>query len=139
VASIQVAPDALERIASALIELGHGLRDLAREERGDGGQSHDAVERLWNRLGLDTQKFLYELAVDFSPRQGPFELHRVAEGLGMTPETARARLMTIGRSIRALGPGAPQLWNSERDPATRRRRYAWDEAAHAAILRLVEG
>lgn len=138
-ASTQVSPDALDRIAAALIELGHGLRDLAREQRGDRGEPQDAVERLWNRLGLDTQKFLYELAVDFSPRHGPFELARVAEGLGMTPETARARLMTVGRSLRALGPGAPQLWNSERDPATRRRRYTWDEGAHAAVLRLVEG
>jgi hypothetical protein len=138
-ASIEVSSQALERIASALIELGHGLRDLAREEPGDRGRPDEAVERLWNRLGLDTQKFLYELAVDFSPRQGPFELPRVAEGLGMTPETARARLMTVGRSLRALGAGAPQLWSSERDPETRRRRYTWDEAAHAAILRLVEG
>jgi hypothetical protein len=135
-ASITVSDDALDRVAAALIELGHGLRDLAREDR---GQSDEAVERLWNRLGLDTQKFLYELAVDFSPDQGSFELPRVAERLGMTPETARARLMTVGRSLRALGAGAPRLWASERDPQTRRRRYTWDEAAHAAVLRLVEG
>jgi hypothetical protein len=135
-ASIQVSNDALDRIATALIELGTGLRELSRED-----QAHpdEAVERLWNRLGLDTQKFLYELAVDFSPDQGPFELSRVAERLGMTPESARARLMTVGRSLRALGAGAPRLWASERDPQTRRRRYTWDSAAHAAVLRLVEG
>ena len=135
-ASLRASGDALDRIAAALIELGEGLRDLARQDR-----SHpaEAVERLWIRLGLDTQKFLYELAVDFSPEQGPFELPRVAERLGMRPETARARLMTVGRSLRALGAGAPRLWASERDPQTRRRRYTWDAAAHAAVLRLVEG
>jgi hypothetical protein len=135
-ASIQVSNDALDRIATALIELGNGLRELSREDQ---GHPDEAVERLWNRLGLDTQKFLYELAVDFSPDQGPFELSRVAERLGMTPESARARLMTVGRSLRALGAGAPRLWASERDPQTRRRRYTWDAAAHAAVLRLVEG
>jgi hypothetical protein len=135
-ASIQVSSDALDRVASALIELGEGLRDLAREDR---DQPDESVERLWNRLGLDTQKFLYELAVDFSPKQGSFELSTAAERLGMTSETARARLMTVGRSLRALGAGAPRLWTSERDPQTRRRRYTWDEAAHAAVLRLVEG
>jgi hypothetical protein len=135
-ASIEVPDEALDRIAAALIELGHGLRDLAYEDR---GRPDEAVERLWNRLGLDTQKFLYELAVDFSPEQGPFELARVAESLGTTPESARARLMTVGRSLRALGAGAPHLWASERDPQTRRRRYTWDAAAHAAVVRLVEG
>jgi len=134
--TFEVSNEKLGRVAAALVELGLGLHELAREARGVGEE--DAVERLWNRLGVDTQKFLYELAVDFSPEE-PFDLRAVAERLGIAPASARARLMAIGRSARALGGGAPRLWASERDPQTRRRRYMWSPTAHEAVIRLVEG
>jgi hypothetical protein len=135
-ATIELRADTLNRIAAALIELGHGLRELAGDDRAD---PKEVVERLWHRLGLDTQKFLYELAADFSPEEGAFDLLQVSASLGMTPETARARLMTVGRSLRAMGGSAPRLWSSERDPRTRRRSYTWEPAAHKALIRLVEG
>jgi hypothetical protein len=131
-----VPTDAFDRIGSALVEIGQVLRDLAREEKRD---DDDPVERLWNRLGIETQKFLYELALDFPPESGPFDLASVSERLGLSPASARARMMAVGRSSRALGMSAPRLWTSERDPQTRRRRYAWDPTARASLIRLVEG
>lgn len=127
---------ALAQIAEAIVELGQGLRELARSE--DGAPDRP-VERLWARLGVDTQKFLYELAVDFGPEGGSFDLLQASERLGMSPDSARARVMAVGRSARALGGSAPQLWTSERDARTRRRRYVWNADAHEAIIRLVEG
>lgn len=128
--------DALDRIGSALVEIGQVLRELAREGRGD---EDDQVERLWDRLGIETQKFLYELALDFPPEAGPFDLASVSERLDLSPGSARARMMAVGRSSRALGVSAPRLWTSERDPRSRRRRYAWDPTARASLIRLVEG
>ena len=126
----------LTQIAEALVQLGRGLRALA-EPSEDAPEA--SVERLWGRLGVDTQKFLYELAVDFGPEEGPFDLLEASERLGLAPDSARARVMAVGRSARALGSAAPRLWTSERDPRTRRRRYVWDADAHEAIVRLVEG
>ena len=131
-----IPADALDRIGSALVEIGQVLRELAREERGD---EDDPVERLWDRLGIETQKFLYELALDFPPKAGPFDLAGVSARLGLSPASARARMMAVGRSSRALGVSAPRLWTSERDPQTRRRRYVWDPTARASLIRLVEG
>jgi hypothetical protein len=133
---VNVPTDALDRIGSALVDIGQVLRDLAREERGD---DDDPVERLWNRLGIETQKFLYELALDFPPEAGPFDLASVSERLGLSQGSARARMMAVGRSSRALGVSAPRLWTSERDAQSRRRRYVWDPTARAALIRLVEG
>jgi hypothetical protein len=82
---------------------------------------------------------LYELALDFPPESGPFDLATVSRRLGLSPSSARARMMAVGRSSRALGVSAPHLWTSERDPQSRRRRYVWDAAARAALIRLVEG
>lgn len=126
----------LTQIAGALVELGQGLHELARP---DDDAPDRSVERLWARLGVDTQKFLYELADAFAPDGGPFDLLQASERLGMSPNSARARVMAVGRSARALGSSAPRLWASERDAQTRRRRYVWDAGAHAAIIRLVEG
>jgi hypothetical protein len=136
-AALEVPAASVERLAAALIELGEALRDLQAEHppAADEGTS---VERLWNRLGIDTQRFLYELAVDFKPGQA-FDLDAVAGQLGIGRETVRARLMAIGRSRRALGSRAPVLWTSDRDPGTRRRSYDWDHTAHETIMRLVEG
>jgi hypothetical protein len=137
-AMLEIPVASVERLAAALVELGEALRELHGEPASDADE-RDSVERLWNRLGLDTQRFLYELAVDFQPGQGAFDLETVAGRLGLRRETVRARLMAIGRSRRAMGARAPVLWTSDRDPATRRRSYDWNLAAHETIMRLVEG
>jgi hypothetical protein len=132
-----VAPR-LTRISDALVELATALRELAADTNGSEGNS-DAVERLWLRLGIDNQKFLYELAVDFSPDDPPFALSDAAARLDMSATSARARLMNIGRSVRAMGAAAPHLWIVERDTKTRRNTYTWDPQAHGTVLRIVEG
>jgi hypothetical protein len=58
---------------------------------------------------------LYDLALDFPPEAGPFDLAGVSERLDLGPSSARARTMAIGRSSRALGASAPRLLTSERD------------------------
>jgi hypothetical protein len=129
-------PRGFAQVADALITLAEALRGLDSEAE---LEHDDAVERLWERLGLETQRFLYEVAADFGPADPPFDLETVAARLGIARDSARARLMAIGRSARAMGMHAPRLWESERDPETRRRRYVWDPAAHETVMRLVEG
>lgn len=136
--------EALARLGRALVELGASVQHLAAvrglpsEQSAEGSEAAD-VERLWDRLGLDNQKFLYELANDFPPGGQPFELDDVAQALGMTRMSARARIMNIGRSLKAMGAGAPGLWATRANPKTRRRAYTWNAEAHRAILRIVEG
>lgn len=126
---------ALLRAADAFSALAEAFRALAADDDGD---ADERIGALWDRLGVETQQFLYELAVDFDPTRS-FDLAESASRLGMGHGTARARMMTIGRSMRALGSAAPVLWQTERDVETRRRRYTWDAGAHASILRRVEG
>jgi hypothetical protein len=141
--------DAVEQVGSSLEELGKGLRRLAHVGRRQLRTKEtsasravipemDEVWRLWARLGPANQGFLYRAAEEFRPGEA-FSLDDLADTLGMTKGTARARMMNIGRSLKSLGPRGPHLWHVDWDHEARENSYEWDFDAHRAVLRIVEG
>ena len=143
------ALNALARVARGLSETGAGLLDLVavaeqrlrEEERREaplGIEQEREVLLLWNRIGPDNKKFLYDIATEFRPGDS-FTLEEVAAKLGMTKGSARARLMNLGRTMKSLAGDAPVLWDVQWDSYDGENSYDWDFDAHRAILKVVEG
>jgi hypothetical protein len=142
------ALDALARVGRGLSEAGAGLIDfvavverLREEERREeslGIDQEREVRLLWNRIGPDNKKFLYDIATEFRPGDR-FTLEEVAATLGMGKGSARARLMNLGRTMKSLAADAPVLWDVQWDSYDGENSYEWDFDAHRAILRVVEG
>jgi hypothetical protein len=73
------------------------------------------------------------VAQDFKPGE-QFSLEEMARSAGISKESARARLMNIGRSLKSLGPQAPFLWEVTWDESE--NTYEWDHDAHRALMKL---
>lgn len=97
-----------------------------------------AVRLLWTRLGSENRKLLYQTAKDFEPGD-TFTLEELARGLSVSKGSIRARMMNLGRSMKALGGRAPDLWDVDWDGDAGVNLYEWRPASHRAILRIVEG
>jgi hypothetical protein len=137
-ANVGVALEALggsiRRAASAALEASatQDLRDrvLPPEEY--------AVRLLWERLGPKNREFLYAAATNFEPGDS-FTLDDVAGALSIEKGAVRARMMNLGRSLKALRGQAPDLWDVDWDDEARMNQYTWLSPAHRAVLRIVEG
>jgi hypothetical protein len=141
---------ALDEVGAAFEQAGRSLRRVValakraqRTERAGGTDlsgipQHVEVAQLMGRLGSANQKLLVEVALNFDPTD-TFTIEDMAELLKTTKESIRARLMNIGRSMRALGPLAPDLWSSDWDSEEGANVYQWDYDAHRALMRMIEG
>jgi hypothetical protein len=140
---------ALSRIAAGFSEVGAGLDDLVgiasrslrAEEKPDeraGVDQEREVRLLWGRIGPDNKRFLYDIAREFRPGD-VFTLEEVADQLGISKGSARARMMNLGRTVKALAGDAPVLWDVQWDSEDGENSYEWDFDTHRAILKVVEG
>jgi hypothetical protein len=120
----------LERVAAALrapqLEVGPA------EERSETASAFRVARQLSRRLGIENQDLLLRSAEAFPPGV-EFSLADLAEAAGITPGSARARLMNIGRSLKAIG-GRNVLWRARRDEKTEQTIYHWTSEGRAAVL-----
>jgi hypothetical protein len=138
---------ALDEVGQSFEQLGSSLRKLAavgheqarkaEAPRADVPAETD-VRRLWARLGPANREFLFDAAVAFEPGDS-FTLDELAHELRTTKGSVRARLMNLGRSLKSLGPAAPDLWDVTWDEEGRENIYDWRYDAHVAIRRMGEG
>jgi hypothetical protein len=135
-----LSPDqaaALGDIGGALVDLGEGVRRFAATFNAPEPDSPvvnlDAseVETLWKRLGSGNRYFLIACARAFKPGE-PFTLEQMAEAADAAPGSVKARLMNIGRSLKAMGNDFTVLWDSEWGMLE--MRYLWRPVAHSVII-----
>src|SRR4051812_43540294 len=113
--------EALDRLGAGLQLVGTSLREIAGLAQSDyvapgaaasGNPQQRGVGLLMRRLGSKNQNFLWQVAQDYQPGEA-FSLEDMAGAAGISKDSARARLMNIGRSLKSLGPDAPTLWEVE--------------------------
>ncbi len=132
---------AVDAIGIALVDLGQGLRQLAAasvtgsedtDTPNDVSMSLDALEaeKLWGRLGPGNRDFLSVCAARFEPGER-FTLEEMAEAVGASTGTVKARLMNIGRSLKAMGNDFTVLWDT--DWGLISMTYSWRPDAHRVI------
>jgi hypothetical protein len=137
--------DALTRVASALRDLAAALEALASAEPTPGtSTASDArvvpvdadvarlARLLYNRLGEGNRDFVRAFALEFEPGEA-FYLEDIARAAKVAPATARARLMNIGRSLKALG-GRDLLWETDWMEDEGLMTYEWTYEGHKAVM-----
>jgi hypothetical protein len=94
------------------------------------GLDEREVEELWKRLGAGNRELLVVCAARYQPGE-QFTLDDMAEAVGASAGTVKARLMNVGRSLRAMGNDFTVLWDAEWNLIN--MTYSWRPAAHRII------
>lgn len=141
-----VSTAAVVKVATALRELASALDDVAlslgpapRELRAGAGESGlvdpgvaRVARNLHGRLGEANRAFIRAFAIEFEPGED-FWLEDIAQAAKVDKKTARARLMNIGRSLKALG-ARDVLWETTWNPDDGATSYVWTYEGHKAVM-----
>lgn len=133
---------AIEATAAGFATASQGLVRIAAVLRGtqdpsataDDGAAYRVAYQLSRRLGIDNQEFLLLSAQSFAPG-AEFTLAQLAEAADTTTGKARARLMNVGRSLKAIG-GRNVLWRTRWDEKTGLTTYHWTAEGREAVLQV---